>query len=252
MAVCCKEHFATNYEAARLARIGEGDFVGASGVLDDRQIVTVDVVLLTLREGRLAAGFVRRVNPPFADRLALIGGYVHADEDETADATAERVLREKTGLQGFFLEQLATFSGRERDPRGWSVSVAYLALTPFSRLAAPLAADERLVLQPVDEIPDMPFDHGRILQAALARLRGKGAYSTLPARLIDEPFSLSELQRVYEVALGGERLDKSSFRRKLNEMDLVEEVSGRRTDTGGRQAQLYRLRPGALVFDRHI
>lgn len=220
--------------------------------MDDKQIVTVDIVLLTLHEGRLAAGFVRRMGSPFADQLALIGGYVHADKDTSADATAARVLREKTGLEEFFLEQLATFSGAARDPRGWSVSVAYLALTPFSRLEAALAADERLVLLPLEAVPSLPFDHGLILEAATARLRGKGAYSTLPARLIEEPFSLTELQNVYQVALGAGRLDKSSFRRKLNEMDLVEEVSGRRTDTGGRQAQLYRLRPGALVFDRHI
>ena len=220
--------------------------------MDDKQIVTVDIVLLTLHAGVLAAGFVRRRGPPFEDQLALIGGYVHAHEDASTDVTAARVLREKTGLEGFFLEQLATFSGADRDPRGWSVSVVYLALTPFSRLEAALSADERLVLLPLDKIPPLPFDHGRILEAATARLRSKGAYSTLPARLIDEPFSLTELQNVYQVSLAAGRLDKSSFRRKLNELDLVEEVSGRRTDTGGRQAQLYRLRPGALVFDRHI
>lgn len=222
------------------------------GPVDDRQIVTVDVVLLTLHQGRLAVGLVRRENPPFAGRLALIGGHVHAAEDATADATAVRVLREKTGLQGFFLEQLATFSGRERDPRGWSVSVAYLALTPHSRLARPLAHDERLQLAPVEALPDLPFDHGRIVSAAVERLRGKGAYSTLPARLIDAPFTLTELQKVYEVALGAPRLDKSSFRRKLTEMDLIEPTGSRRTDTGGRQAQLYRLKPGALLFDRRI
>ena len=219
---------------------------------DDKQIVTVDVVLLTLHEGRLAAGLVRRANPPFAGQLALIGGYVHAEEDGGADDTAARVLREKTGLKGFFLEQLATFSGPDRDPRGWSLSVAYLALTPYSRLVGLLAKDERLQLVPVDALPELPFDHGRIVKAALERLSGKGAYSTLPVRLIDQPFTLTELQKVYEVALGLQRLDKSSFRRKLNEMDLVEPTDSRRTDTGGRQAQLYRLKPGALLFDRRI
>jgi len=221
-------------------------------VADDKQIVTVDVVLLTLHQGRLAAGLIHRENPPFEGRLALIGGYVRAGEDDNADATATRVLLEKTGLGGFFLEQLGTFSGRDRDPRGWSASIAYLALTPHARLAEPLAADDRLKLLPVDDIADLPFDHGRIVAAAIERLRGKGAYSTLPARLIAEPFTLSELQKVYEVSLGVDRLDKSSFRRKLNELDLVDEVAGRRTDTGGRQAHLYRLKPGALVFDRRI
>jgi ADP-ribose pyrophosphatase YjhB (NUDIX family) len=220
--------------------------------LDDKQIVTVDVVLLTAKDGRLAAGLVRREAAPFKGRLALIGGYVHADEDESTEATAARVLRQKTGLEGFFLEQLATFSGPSRDPRGWSVSVAYLALTPYARLEPVLARDPRLKVEPVETAKNLPFDHDAILGAALARLRGKGAYSTLPARLIDEPFTLTELQHVYEIALGVRRIDKSSFRRKLNELDLVEPAEGRRTDTGGRQAQLYRLKPGALVFDRRI
>jgi 8-oxo-dGTP diphosphatase len=219
---------------------------------DHKQIVTVDVVLLTLHQGRLAAGLVRRENPPFKGQPALVGGYVHADEDDGADATAARVLRQKAGLQGFFLEQLATFSGPDRDPRGWSVSIAYLALIPYARLEPSLSGDGRLTLAAVEALPDLPFDHARILSAALERLRGKGAYSTLPARLIDEPFTLTELQKVYEVALGAQRLDKSSFRRKLNEMDLIEATDSRRTDTGGRQAQLYRLKPGALLFDRRI
>lgn len=219
--------------------------------MSERPIVTVDVVLLTVKDGRLAAGLVQRETEPFAGALALIGGFVHADEDTDADATAQRVLKQKTGLSGFFLEQLATFSGQARDPRGWSVSVAYLALTPYARLEPVLARDPRLTVTPVEATGRLPFDHAAILRAALDRLRGKGAYSTLPARLIAETFTLTELQQVYEIALGS-RIDKSSFRRKLGELDLVEPATGRRTDTGGRQAQLYRLRPGALVFDRRL
>lgn len=220
--------------------------------MDAKQILTVDIVLLTLVEGRLAVGLVRREAPPFENELALIGGFVRTDEDDSTDATAARVLREKTGLEGFFLEQLATFSGRHRDPRGWSASVAYLALTPHGRLRDVLSVDTRLILAPLDEAGPLPFDHDCILEAAVERLRGKGAYSTLPAQLIDQPFTLTELQKVYEVALGLERLDKSSFRRKLSEMDIIEEAPGRRTDTGGRQAQLYRLRSGAMIFSRRI
>lgn len=162
------------------------------------------------------------------------------------------MLRQKTGLDGFFLEQLATFSGPERDPRGWSLSVAYLALAPYAMLEPLLARDPRLVVQHLGPDLRLPFDHDRIVAAGLERLAGKGAYSTLPARLLSEPFTLSELQGVYEIALGVARIDKSSFRRKLNEMDLVEPTDGRRTDTGGRQAQLYRLRRGVGVFARRI
>jgi len=219
---------------------------------DHKQIVTADVVLLTVVEGRLAVGLLTRENEPFAGRGALIGGYVHADKDRDTDATAARVLRDKTGLEGFFIEQLATFSGPKRDPRGWSISVAYLALTPLQRLTDVLGEASRVSLVPVDQARDLPFDHGEILAAAVGRLRSKGAYSTLPARLLPEVFTLTELQATYQIALGVPRIDKSSFRRKLNELALIEPVEGLRAETGGRQAQLYRLRQEISVFERRL
>ncbi len=218
----------------------------------DRQIVTVDIVLLSLIEQRLHVGLLKREAEPFKDRLALVGGYVHADKDRDTTATAERVLVQKSGLTGFFLEQLATFSGPMRDPRGWSVSVAYFALTPWSRLQAALGEAPSVTMVPVEAVPPLPFDHGDILAAALERLRSKGAYSTLPARLLDDTFTLSELLDAYRVALDVPRIDKSSFRRKLAELGLVEPVAGERAETGGRQAQLYRTRQGMAVFDRKL
>jgi len=220
--------------------------------MDDRQIVTVDVVLLTVIEGRLSVGLLRREAEPFAGRLALVGGYVHAREDADTEATAARVLGEKTGLGGVFIEQLATFSGPDRDPRGWSVSVAYFALIPHPRLAEALGPTPALTFLPVDGLADLPFDHARIVAAARARLSGKGAYSTLPARLLPDAFTLSDLQHVYEIALDVPRIDKSSFRRKVGELALIEPVAGQRAETGGRQAQLYRLRDPVSVFDRRI
>lgn len=219
---------------------------------DHKQIVTADVVLLTVVEGRLSVGLIRRENEPFKGSGALIGGYVHADKDRDTDATATRVLRQKTGLEGFFIEQLSTFSGPHRDPRGWSVSVAYLALTPLERLTDTLGDGSPVSLVPVDAAHDLPFDHADILAAAVGRLSSKGAYSTLPARLLPEIFTLSELQATYQIALGVGRIDKSSFRRKLNELALIEPVEGMRAETGGRQAQLYRLRQAISVFERRL
>ena len=221
-------------------------------MFDDRQIVTVDIVLLTIVEGRLAVGLIERERAPFENRLALIGGYVHADKDADTNATAQRVLSNKTGLAGFHAEQLATFSGPSRDPRGWSISVAYLALTPFAPLREAMGASSPVRLVPIDSVGDLPFDHTAILSSALERLRSKGAYSTLPAQLLSETFTLSELQEAYRVALDVPRIDKSSFRRKLTELGLVEPSEGKRTDTGGRQAQLYRLKAEVSTFGRRI
>lgn len=221
-------------------------------MFNDRQIVTVDIVLLTIVEGRLAVGLIERERPPFESRLALIGGYVHADKDADTYATAQRVLSSKTGLKGFHAEQLATFSGPTRDPRGWSISVAYLALTPFAPLRDAMGVASPVRLVPTDSVGDLPFDHAEILNDALERLRSKGAYSTLPAQLLPDTFTLSELQEAYRVALDVPRIDKSSFRRKLTELGLVEPSEGKRTDTGGRQAQLYRLKAEVSTFGRRI
>lgn len=208
---------------------------------ETRIICTVDVVLLTLEQGALKVALVRRDREPFAQALALPGGYVHAQEDVDAQASAARVLREKAGLDSPpYLEQLATFSGAVRDPRGWSVAVAYCALVPAEVLAQ---AAGRLQLVPLDRLPPLPFDHRQIVDAAVQRVRSKSQYSSLPVHLCAEPFTLPQLQAVYEAVLG-EPLNKVSFRRKVDELAMLEPVPGA-LQTGGahRPAQLYRVRP---------
>lgn len=202
-------------------------------------ICTVDVVLLTLGPEGLQVALVRREKAPFAGVLALPGGYIHPQEDADARASAARVLREKAGLQSPYLEQLATFSGPARDPRGWAVAVAYCALVPPGLLAGRAPAVE---LAAVDALPPLPFDHRQIVDAAVQRVRSKSQYSSLPVHLCAEPFTLPQLQGVYEAVLG-EPINKVSFRRKVDELAMLEPVPGA-LQTGGahRPAQLYRVR----------
>lgn len=210
---------------------------------------SVDVVLLTLRDGALHVGLVTRTAEPHKGRPALPGGYVHVDEDRSLTDTALRMLREKTGLAPRYLEQLMTFGSDERDPRGWSISIAYYVLLDEAELrhAAPA-----LEVVPVAGMPDLAFDHGRIVAAAVARLRGKSTYSTLPAFLLPEAFTLGELQRVYEQVMGT-ALDKASFRRKIAELGIVEATAGMRQEGRMRPAQLHRLTEGiASTFHRRI
>lgn len=201
-------------------------------------IVTVDTTLFTLVDGRLCILLLRREKDPFAGALALPGGYVHVDKDATSADTAERVIREKVGIAPPFLEQLFTFSGGFRDPRGWSVSIAYVALVPGTQLDG--ALHDAVEVVPVDHLPDMPFDHRRIIDKALERIRGKSTYSSLPAFLLPELFTLPELQRVYEQVIGAS-IDKVTFRRRILEQGLVEEAAGKTEKRRGRPAQLYRL-----------
>jgi len=203
-------------------------------------IATVDVILLTLKDGRLQVALARRERDPYAGVLALPGGYIRPDLDADAEAAAERVLRDKTGIVSPYLEQLATFSGQGRDPRGWSLSICYYALVPPPVIEK--AAHPEVILQPVDTVRGLPFDHGHIVAAAAERVKNKSSYSSLPVYLCGDTFTLPQLHAVYE-ALLGEPINKVSFRRKIEEFDILEPVKGALA-TGGahRPAQLYRLK----------
>ena len=211
-------------------------------------IATVDAVLMTLQQGELSVGLLRREHAPFAGTLALPGGYVHVPGDQDLEASAVRILRDKAHLECRYLEQLATFSGARRDPRGWSLSVAYFALVPEAELTA---AGGALLLHPVDRLPALAFDHAGIVSAAVERLRGKSSYFALPAFLLPALFTMAELHAVYQQVLGT-RLDPASFRRKIADQGVVEAADSRRVGAH-RPAALYRLHAGqAHPFQNRI
>lgn len=214
---------------------------------EQRPILTIDVVPMTVRDGRLCVGLQRRDKAPFDSRLALIGGYVHPEEDASTQATAQRVLREKAGLTGMFLEQLMTFSGPARDPRGWSASVAYYALAPEAALS-PLQ-ERGVSIIPVEEAVGLPFDHDVIVAAAVQRLRSKGAYSSLPVYLLPNLFTMPQLRDMYSKVMGTP-LNDSAFRRKIEELDIIEPAPGQFSKESARPAQFYRLKSQALTVYR--
>ncbi|SEJ73406.1 NUDIX domain-containing protein [Achromobacter sp. NFACC18-2] len=210
-------------------------------------LVTVDAVLLTLRDSGLEVALHRRDREPCRDAMALPGGVVHADEDASTEDSIRRVLRDKTGFEPRYLEQLQVFSGPDRDPRQWSLSVAYVALVPAVELAAATRAEFRFVS--VDALPPLAFDHAKIVGAAVARLRSKSTYSTLPFFLLPERFTLTQLQHTYEAILRT-RLEKSNFRRKMEAWGALEATD---EHVGGAQrpARLYRLKDFTF-FDRSV
>ncbi|UXH79410.1 NUDIX hydrolase [Roseateles amylovorans] len=208
----------------------------------ERPIVTVDIVLLTILDGRLQAGLTQREREPAAGAWTLPGGWVHTDEDQDADDAAVRILRDKAGLESPYLEQLRTFSGKHRDSRGWSLSIAYYAMVPGHICERD---NLRFRWAPIDAARSLPFDHAEILRTAVERVRSKTLYSSLPVHLMPETFTLSQLQLTYEHLLEM-ALDKRSFRRRIEELNVIEEIDGAfTTGAGHRPAQLYRRRPHA-------
>ena len=203
-------------------------------------ICTVDIVLLCLLDSVLQVALLKRDNAPFAGHHTLPGGYIHPEEDADTMEAAARVLNQKTGIDSPYLEQLGTFSGAARDPRGWSISIAYYALVPSELIEKGL--DQDLQLHAIDGLRALPFDHREIVLAAVSRVRSKSNYSSLPVYLCGEQFTLPHLQSVYQ-ALLGEPVNKVSFRRKMDELDMLEPVEGAlETGRANRPAQLYRLK----------
>jgi len=213
-----------------------------------RPLVMVDTALFTILNERLCLILARRKEPPFETELALPGGFAHVQEDADAEDAARRVIRNKIGFDAPYLEQLYTFSGKHRDPRGWSVSVAYYALVPATLLDRSQAAETF----PVDTLPKLPFDHDQIVAKAVERLRSKATYSSLPAFLLPEAFTLNDLHCIYQQTQGAQ-LDKASFRHKIMEQDIIEAIPGQFRTGAHRPAQLYRLTHRALTpFERKI
>jgi 8-oxo-dGTP diphosphatase len=201
--------------------------------------VAVDVVIFSVRGEELVALLVRRAAEPFARGWALPGGFLRPGE--ALDAAARRELQEQTGVADVYLEQLYTFGEPARDPRERVLSVSYFALLPFerARLSASAHAAEA-AWHPVADLPALAFDHAAILEYARLRLRWKLEYTNAVYSLLPERFSLSEIQRVYEIILQ-KPLDKRNFRKWLRGTGLVEATGQVRRSGAHRPAQLFRF-----------
>ncbi len=204
-----------------------------------RPAVTVDCVVFGLDEQDLKVLLIQRDNEPFAGRWALPGGFVKMDE--TLEESALRELSEETGLTKVFLEQLYTFGNPGRDPRERVVTVAYYALVKLLDHKVQAATDAREAAWfAVDDLPKLCFDHDTILDTALKRLQGKVRYQPIGFELLPPKFSLTQLQRMYEIIL--ERiLDKRNFRKKVLSLDILDELDEVEQDVAHRAARLYRF-----------
>jgi ADP-ribose pyrophosphatase YjhB (NUDIX family) len=215
------------------------------------------VVILTLRNDQLQVLLMKRGAEPFRGRWALPGGYIHPKEDADLDAAARRILLEKSGIETPYLEQLQGFGSARRDPRGWTATFAYFALIASDTLVLHHGANaDEVAWWEVDGqhvATALAFDHGDILGKAVARLRSKVEYTSLPVHLLPAKFTLPDLQRVYEQVLG-RRMDKSAFRKRIAEADFLEAVPGEKRAASNRPAQFYRTRRNfeTIFFDRTI
>src|SRR5215472_12803600 len=215
-------------------------------------LLTVDLVILTLRETSLQVLLVERGVEPYAGAMALPGGFLR-DADEPILVAARRELSEEAGLDAdaLLLEQFGVYGDPGRDPRGRVVSVAFLAIAP--RLPDPAAgtdaADARW--RSADEVLSgalpLAFDHQSIVADGVERARSKLEYSAIAAAFCGPTFTISELQQVYE-AVWGIRLDPRNFYRKIQgTRDFVVPADEPKRAGVGRPARLFRAGPGTVL-----
>ena len=240
--------------------------------------ITVDIVILTIKDDALQVLLVKRNNEPFKDKWAIPGGYVRMSEN--LDEAAMRVLKEKTNVDNIYLEQLCTVSEPDRDPRMRVISVAYMALIN-QRDAQPVAGDDaadaqwfeiecgedgEVLLKNGSEVlsyhyerrltqngsigmysefvagegKGLAFDHAQLIHTGLCRLRNKAEYTPILFGLMDSEFTLPELQKLYETVLG-KSLYKANFRTGIKK--YVEPVGRKKENSGlGRSPELYRYK----------
>jgi len=206
----------------------------------------IELVVLTVTDGRLAVLLGRRAEAPQKGLWALPGGVLRIDLDRDLEAAAQRVAVERLNVSLPFLSQLRAAGGPQRDPRAaWALSIAYRALLPIESFApAPGKRLEALQWRPADEAvadPDLAFDHADLIRIAVETTRAEIDHLDLPYGFLPDCFTLGELQACCE-AIRGRRLDKSSFRRRLDERELLEPVPGEMRTGAFRPAQLYRKR----------
>lgn len=204
----------------------------------------VEIAVMALVDDRLQVLLGQRSGAPYADRWALPGGVLRIDLDRSLDDAARRVMQERTGLARPVLKQLAAVGAPNRDPRAaWALSVVYRSIVRSEGLA-PTAGKrmQALTWRPVDDLPrgsPLAFNHAELVARAVAATREEVERLELPFAGLPPKFTLGELQGACEQLLG-RPLDKSSFRRRLAERELVVPVQGEMRGGANRPAQVFR------------
>ena len=196
--------------------------------------ITVDVVILTLKNNAIQVLLVKRTNEPFKDKWAIPGGYVRLSEN--LDQAALRVLKERTKVDNIYLEQLYTFGDPLRHPNARVITCAYFALVRAEDLN--VVTGDELSWFKVSDLPQLAFDHKEIIEYSMKRTRERLEICPVAYQLLNEKFTLTEMQKAYELIMS-KQLDKRNFRKKAITTDGLIELDEYTKSSSKRPARLY-------------
>lgn len=217
--------------------------------------LSVDAVVFGYEEDKLTVLLVKRKYDPFQGKWAIPGGFVLPEE--SLEEAVKRELKEETGVEISYLEQLYTFGHPGRDPRGRVVTVAYFGLVKpnvFSLMADTDALDAKWF--DIHKLPGIAFDHTAILKTAIKRLQSKLTYEPIGFELLDSKFPFSDLENLYTTILG-RPIDRRNFRKKILSLNVLDELEEKTSRGAGRPANLFMfnqkhyfdLKQSGIVFE---
>ena len=205
----------------------------------EKPSVTVDIVIFTIQDGELKVLLVKRGLEPFKGKWAIPGGFVKMPE--SLENAAKRELEEETGVKDVYLEQLYSFGDPGRDPRGRVITVAYIALVNSGKIKLEAKTDaEDARWFSMRKVPQLAFDHKKILEYAFKRLKWKFEYTTVAFSMLPKQFTISQVKEIYEIGFDKE-FDKRNFAKKLLSLDILKE-EGIMKDVPYRPPMLYSLK----------
>lgn len=200
--------------------------------------VGIDCIIFGFKDGKLSLLLLKRNFEPAKGQWSLMGGFVQ--KDESADEAAKRVLRELTGLDHVYMEQVGAFGEIERDPGERVISVAYYALMNIDNYDKELVHSHNAFWADIDELPELIFDHREMVDKARNLMKQKASYKPIGFNLLPDLFTLTQLQTLYE-AIYGETMDKRNFRKRVAEMEFIEQTDDIDKTGSKRGARLYRM-----------
>ena len=198
--------------------------------------ITVDTVILSMFDDELKVLLIKRHTEPFKDKWAIPGGYVRMSEN--LDQAAERVLKERTGVENVFLEQLYTFGDPLRHPTSRVITCAYFALVRAKDVQ--IFSDPDVAWHNVNDLPPLAFDHNQIITYSRKATRERLEVCPVAYQLLNEKFTLTEMQKAYELIMG-KQLDKRNFRKKVLCTEGLIELNEFSKSTSKRPARLYKF-----------
>ncbi len=204
--------------------------------------LTIDVVVFTIKDNKLQALLTKRNKEPFKGRWAIPGGFIRLSEN--LDDAAMRILKEKTDVEDIYLEQLYTFGDPLRYPNARVITCAYFALVKAEDVEHIFEKEnlETVNWHDVYQLPDMAFDHKKIIDYSLQRTRERLEFFPISYKLLPDKFTLTELQKTYELILN-KQLDKRNFRKKILAGTMLIETDEYTKSGSKRPAKLYHFDP---------